>query len=920
MSTGDRRPTLRGRGSECELLDRLVASVRAGESQVLVLRGEAGVGKTALLEYVVERASDCRIARAGGVDAEMELPVAGLQQLCAPFLGKLDRLAAPQRDALTTAFGLRSGGAPDRFLVGLAVLTLLADVAEERPLVCVVDDAQWLDRSSAQALAFMARRLAAESVGLVLAVREPDREQDLSGLPDLVVGGLGETEARALLESVVAGPLDERVRDRIVAETHGNPLALVELPRGLTTAELAGGLGFPDTTALSSQVEETFTRRLMALPPPTRRLLLVAAAEPTGDPVLVWRAAALLGVTVDAAPAAAAAGLAEFGGQVRFRHPLVRSAVYRDASSQERQSVHRALADATDRTLDPDRRAWHLAQTTTGLDDAVAAELERSADRAHARGGLAAAAALLARAAELTAEPTRRAQRALAAAQSKHLAGAPDPALRLLAMARAGPLDELGHARAELLHAQITFVTTRGRDASPLLLRAAKRLESLDATLARETYLDAFAAALFAGSLARGGDVREVAEAVRAADWGDSSRRSPRACDLLLDGLAVLTIEGYAAGAPTLTHGLSAFRDEPMPEEDALRWLWLACHIARALGDDASWHELSERQVQLARRSGALSLLPVALTDRFTMQLLSGNLAAATSLAAETEMVVEATGGYLSLNPAVHLATWRGRETEAMALMDARRQDVAQRGEGLWLITTDWASAVLFNGLGRYEDALAAAERAAKYPDELGLSTWVPPELIEAAVRTGHPERAAEPLGRFTEIARASGTDWALGVEARCRALLSDGEVAERFYRESIDRLGRVRIRVTLARARLLYGEWLRRQGRRVDAREQLRVAHEMFIEMGMEGFLERTRRELLATGETVRRRAVETVDELTPQEAEIARMAGDGQTNPEIGARLFLSPRTVEWHLRKVFPKLGIGSRKELRGALPTA
>jgi DNA-binding CsgD family transcriptional regulator len=911
-------PRLRGRHDECVVLDRLVDNVRAGQSQVLVLRGEAGVGKTALLEYLQRRASGCRIARAAGVESEMELPFAGLHQLCAPMLHRLGRLPGPQGDALGAAFGLRDGDAPDRFLVGLAVLSLLSDVAEEHPLICVLDDAQWLDRASAQAFAFVTRRLMAESVAVVFAVRESSNDQDLTGLPELQIPGLADRDARALLESVLAGPLDERMRDRFVAETRGNPLALVELPRGLTPAQLAGGFALPGAIPLSGRIEASFQRRLDALPADTRRLLQLAAADPAGDPVLLWRAAQRLAIGNQAAGPAAEAGLLEIGARVLFRHPLVRSAAYRSASLQERQAVHRALAEATDPRLDPDRRAWHRAQAAPEPDEDVAAELERSAGRAQARGGLAAAAAFLQRAVTLTVDPARRADRALAAAQSKHQAGAPDTALELLAMAQAGPLDELQQARAELLRAQITFAVTRGRDAPPLLLAAAKRLEPLDATLARETYLDAFSAALFAGRLARGGGVREVAEAVLAADWGESSRRSPLACNLLLDGLAILTTQGYAAAATTLKGALRAFRDEPMSEEDTLRWLWLACRIARALGDDASWDELTDRQVQLARNAGALSLLPIALIERFGVQLFVGDLDAAASLVAEAEAVVEATGSQLAPQGAIALAAWRGREAEASALIQASRQEVERRGEGLWLIATEWASAVLFNGLGRYEDALAAAEQAAEDPHELGVSTWVPTEIIEAAVRSGAPERAAGPLRRLQEISRAAGTDWALGVEARSRALLSDGEAAERLYLESIERLGRTRIRVALARAQLLYGEWLRRQGRRMDAREQLRIAHQLYTSMGMEGFAERARRELQATGETVRKRSVETHGELTAQEMQIARLANNGLSNQEIGSRLFISARTVKYHLGKVFTKLDISSRAQLDRVLP--
>jgi DNA-binding CsgD family transcriptional regulator len=916
MSTAGSARGLLGRGSECATLDELVASVRGGPSQALVLRGEAGVGKSALLEYLVQRASGCGMARASGVESEMELPYAGLQQLCAPLLDRLEGLPGPQRDALGTAFGLRDGDAPERFIVGLAALSLLSNAAEKRPLVCIVDDAQWLDAASAQALAFVARRLGAESVGLLFAVREPSGERHFEGLPELAVGGLDDRAALELLGTVVAGPLDERVRDRIVAETRGNPLALLELPRqGRTLAELAGGFGLSDGVALSGWIEQSFTERLAPLPPPTRLLLLIAAAEPIGDPVLIWRAAAELGIGPDAAAPATDAGLVYFGAQVRFGHPLVRSAVKAAAAADERQRVHRALADATDADVDPDRRAWHLAHATAGLDEDVAAELERSAGRARARGGLAAGAAFYERAVELTPDPKRRAERALLAARGKRQVGANEAALRLLALAQAGPLGELDQARAQLLHAQLTFATTRGRDAPPLLLEAARRLEPLDPALARETYLEVFVAGLFADRLVRSGDAREVATAVLAADWEPSTR----ACDLLLDGLALVTHEGYVAAAPALKVALRAFRDEPFSEEEELRWLWLACRIARALADDGAWDELTARHLELARRTGAFSHLPVALSDRAVVELVSGRFGLATSLAAESDAVVEATGSHLAQRNSIMLANWRGRDAEALALIEARRQEVLRRGEGLWVVANEWGSAQRYNALGRYNDALAAAERAAEDPRGLGPSIWLLAELIEAAVRSSQIDRATGPLAQLAELTHATGTDWALGTHARAAALLAEGATAERLYREAIERLSRIPTcgSQTLARAHLLYGEWLCRQHRRVDAREQLRIAHAMLADMGAEAFADRARRELQATGETVRKRTVETLDELTPQEAQVAHLAADGQTNPEIGAQLFLSPRTVEWHLSKVFGKLGISSRKELRSAL---
>ena len=907
---------LLGRRTECEALERLLDDVRAGRSGALVIRGEPGVGKTALLQFALDSGSDLRVARAVGVESEMELAYAALHQLCAPMLDRLEGLPAPQRDALRTVFGLTAGGAPDRFLVGLAALGLLSEVAEEQPLLCVVDDAQWLDRASAQALAFVARRLLAESVGLVFATREPSEE--FGRLPELVVGGLRDGDARKLLGSVLRGPLDERVRERIVAETRGNPLALLELPRGLTHAELAGGFGLPDAVPLSGRIEDSFRRRVEALPDESQRLLLVAAVEPVGEPLSVWRAAERLGIGVHAAAPAAAAGLLEFGAHIRFRHPLVRSAVYRAASAEERRTVHRALAQATDPKVDPDRHAWHRARAAPGADEDVAAELEQSAGRAQARGGLAAAAAFLERAAALTPDPARRVGRAIAAARAKHQAGAPDAALSLLASAEAGPVDELQRARADLLRAQIAFAMSRGSDAPPLLLNAARRLEPLDARLARETYLDALIAAVSAHRLASGGGALEVAEAARAAGYTRSPAQPARAPDLLLDGWVLLITEGYAAATPTLARALSAFRSgESVSKDEEIRWLWFACHTAYELWDDETWHELSIRQVQLARAVGALAELPVALNSLAGASLFAGDFAAAETQVEEAEAVTEVTGHGLAPYGRLLLAAGQGREAAASELIESSMEEVVHRGEGLGLTAINWAAALFYNGLGRYADALAAAQKATEHPRDMAR---VLPELIEAAARSGNPEDAADALERLSETTRTSGSDWGLGIEARSAALVSEGDAAEGLYREAIDRLGRTRMRVELARAHLLYGESLRRRRRRLDAREQLRTAHEMFTAMGFEAFADRAARELLATGETARKRTVETERQLTAQEAQIARLARDGLSNPDIGARLFISPRTVEYHLRKVFTKLDISSRKELDDALGDA
>jgi DNA-binding CsgD family transcriptional regulator len=907
----ERPSPLAGRGAEGARLDRLLADARAGQSAVLVLRGEPGIGKTALLGYAAERAAGFQVFRAAGVESEMELPFAGLHQLCGPLLAGLGQLPPPQRDALRTAFGLSSGAQPDRFLVGLAVLSLLSDTAEERPLLCLIDDAQWLDRSSAQVLAFVARRLQAESVVLLFAEREPGEPDELAGLPSLPLRGLPGDSARELLASAISGPLDDRVRARILAEARGNPLALLELPHELSPVTLAGGFGLPDALPLPGRIEESFLRRAQQLPAATQGLLLVAAAEPTGEPALLWRAAGTLGIPAEAAGPAQADGLLDLGVQVTFRHSLLRSAIYRAAAADERRNTHLALAVATDAETDPDRRAWHRAHATLRPEDDVADELERSAGRAQARGGLAAAAAFLERAAALTPDPGRRARRALYAARAKQLAGAPGEALTLLTAAAAGPLGDFDQAMLQRLRGQIALDTRHGGDAVTLLLEAASQLEPLDPALARETYLEALRATSIAGRL--GGGARAAAKAAARAP---SPQGVPRAIDLLLEGLAVRFTAGYAASAPALKRALSAVRDQGGRPGQDVRWPWSARRVAPELFDDDAWHELGTRNVQIARDAGALAVLPLALNYLATMRVFEGSLEAAAALFDEADAIADATGTAPIVFGRLLLAGFGGDEAQAAALIEVSEAAATARGEGVVLTVGELARAVLHNGLGHYQAALDPAQSASTQ-DELMFSVWSLPELVEAAARSGRTELAADALERLRERTQAAGTELALGIEVRSRALLSDGEPAERLFREAIQRVSGTRMRPALARAQLLYGEWLRRENRRGDAREQLRTAYDGFTAMGMEAFAERARRELLATGETVHKRTVQARYELTAQEVQIARLAGDGLSNPEIAAQLFLSTRTVEWHLRKVFSKLGISSRRQLSRAL---
>ena len=915
---------LRGRVSECATLRGLIATVKSGSSQVLVLRGEAGVGKTALLEFTAEMASGVRCLHVAGVQSDMELAFAGLQQLCAPLLNHHDELPEPQREALNVAFGRGVGSAPDRFLVGLAVLSLMAAAADDRPLLCLIDDTQWLDQVSAQTLAFVARRLLAEPVGIVFAARDAGA-QALAGLPELMIGGLSDADARDLLDSVVLGRIDARVRDRIVAETRGIPLALLEVPRNVSAAELSGGFGNLGVRRSAGQIEESYVHRVQSLPADTRKLLLVAAAEPVGDAALFLRVAARLGIAVDALGPAEAGGLIEFGPRMRFHHPLVRSAAYRAADMADRRAIHRALADATDPQSDPDRRAWHAANAATGPDDAVAAELEASAGRAQKRGGIAATATFLERATALTSDPARRVARAIAAAQAKRDAADPVAAHELLAVAELGPLSHLQNAQVARLRAQMEFARSRGGElgSPPLaepasqLLEAAMRLENLDDDLAREAYLEALTAAMYAGRLGEPGALPNVAEAARAAVGRVPNLQRP--IDLLLSGLANLITSGTSQAAVPLRAALEQICHAPPSDGQPLRLASLGLAVvqeiaAGELWDDAIWHQLASNMVRRARDSGALAVLPSALVFLAGTHIFAGEFATAATLLEEATSIAAATDHLAPMRyHSLSLATLRGIPADVLPNLEAAAARGTARGEGRALGMNGWATAVLNNGLGRYEEAFAAAREACEY-DDLGLHGWRLSELIEAAVRCGELETAAVAARRLEERAGASGTDFGLGFSASARALIADDEHADVLFAEGIERLERTRMVIHLARAHLRYGEWLRRVNRRVDARRHLGKAHEMFTRMGAQAFAERARRELVATGEKIAKQPSGSGDELTAQETQIARLAGDGFTNQEIGAQLFISTHTVEWHLRKVFVKLGITSRRQLR------
>jgi DNA-binding CsgD family transcriptional regulator len=904
MASNREYARLYGRRAECARLAGLVDGVRTGASAALAVYGERGTGKTALLDFTAGVAADTPAVRVAGAEAEAELPYAALQRLCGTKPELLGRLPGPQREALEIAFGLRAGTGQNRFLIGLAALRLLTEWAAGGPLVCLVDDAHWLDRPSRQALTFVARRAAAASVLVIFAAPEP--VADLSGLTSLTLGPLAGPDARDLLASVVRWPLDEQVRDQIVAETGGIPGALLGLLREVTPAQLAGGFRLPEVP--SGPPPDSLLAELRRLPPPARQLLLVAAADPTGDLALLWRAAAPLGLTDQAAAAAAEAGLITFDGRVVFRDPPVRSAVYAGARPQDRRAAHRALAQATPPETEPDRRAWHQAQATGGPDENAAAGLDRATGRAQARGGLAAAAAFSECAARLTPDPAQRAARTLSAAALMLRAGEPHAAASLLDAAGAGPLDEHRRAHAELVRARLTLTGDGGADSSRRLLGAAVRLSRFDAAEARAGYADAARAALLAGRQApAGGTMGDVARAVRDAS---PAAGSPGPSGALLAGLTAGYSAELATGAPLLRQAVGGFGGG-MTVAAELGLLPLACAAALHLWDDRAGQALARRYAGLARGAGALSELPAALSALAYVRLLAGELDAADSLAREAQAAAGTAGLPAAPYAALGLAALRGHQE--LALASGSEQGAAPPGTGLSAAAARWAAAVLHNGQGQYAEALTAAADAIEWAGPPAAAGWPMAEFIEAAARTGQSGRATEIMRSLAEITAAAGTDWALGIRDRSVALLSDSEDR---YQTAIKYLGQSRARVDLARAHLLYGEWLRRENRRLDARTQLRRAHEMLSAMGAAGFAERARRELQATGETVRKRTAGTDQQLTPQELQIALRARDGHTNSEIGAELFLSARTVEWHLRKVFAKLGITSRRQLQRA----
>ncbi|MGH3246438.1 MAG: LuxR C-terminal-related transcriptional regulator [Trebonia sp.] len=899
---------LLGRGEERDRVDRVIAAARQGLSGVLVLRGEPGIGKTALLDYAVGVAADMEIARIEAVESEMELGFAGLHQLLLPYLGAAGTLPAPQRDALNGAFGLHAHGPPDRFLVALATLTLLSHAASKRGLLCVVDDAQWLDRESAAAVAFVARRLHADAIAVLIGVRELSDETGFTGLPAIQLPGLPPPEARELLGAGIAG-LDEEVGTRIVAQTRGNPLALIEVAGELTPGQLAGEEPLPELLPAGRQLQSRFLRQARELPPAAQTLLLTAAADPTGDPALLWRAGRDLGFAPDSAAPAQAKDLLDIGSVIRFRHPLVRSAVYHSAAPIDRRRVHKALAAATDPGRDPDRRAWHRSESAAEPDEEVAAGLERAAGRAATRGGWAASAGFLTRAASLSPDPAERARRLLAAASAEAIAGFPRKAQQLLGTSLDRPADPLQDGLAKRTQGAIYHALRRPAEAAAVLLAAGADLAALDVRLARGALLDALAAARISGPLAlTGATDTEIAKAARslplpAADVATIG-------DLLLDADAALALDDRQTAARLAKRAITALGQDQSESAEMLGWLEAACRLAGALGDSAALRALSGRLERQARRQGAPSSLATGLLYTGTAELLDGSLDGALALYTE-RAAIDAVHGDDYCSGELVVMAWRGRDgetrTQAAVFAAAARAD----GQGWKLSWIEYALCVLELGLGHYQEALASAPSA--FEENPWLSAFAFPDYIEAAVRSGNDAPAGEALARMSGRIPADAPPQAIGLLARSRALLAADQDAEALYIEALGHLGQSPGTVHLARTQLLYGEWLRRRKRRTEAREHLRAAYATFENMGAVGFAERARLELVATGETARKRSPETRNDLTPQETQIALLASRGATNPEIASQLFISPYTVDYHLRKVFRKLDLTSRRQL-------
>ena len=914
-----------GRSAEQAALGRLVDSLAHGLSAALVLRGDAGVGKTALLAQLPHIAPDVDFTWLSGVESETSLGFAGLHRLLIPHLHRMQEVPPVQRSALASALGLTEAKPTNVFLVGQAVLTMLADAAQARPLVCVIDDAQWLDQESVEVLAFVARRLFAEQLGVVFSVREPPRNQQFEGIAELSISGLETEEAAAMLATITSQRVDPKVAEHVAQMVAGNPMAVGEVGRQLADARLTPDLLLNGPLPLGRRLEEHFRTQVQDLPASCRAVLLLAATHTSTDTAVLRRAAALDGLDLEAAAPAQTNSLIERGADIRFRHPLIRAAVYAAASPAERRHAHKTLAAVIDKTTDRDQHAWHLAAATLLPNENVAAELEGCAVIARSRGGYSDEASFLARAAALSPDSSRAASRYLDSATAALNSGAPHRATELLNLATPHLREPFARVHAQLIHVDI--IINSGLEPYTALtskrLEAARALITSDSALARQTLLEAIRSGILCGSYSSDTTLEQLGRT--ALDLWPALDGAHSVDDFLLQGLATAITDRFTEAAPALRRAVGMLDQivSGTELESSTRLMifdtrvYLGHYAAICIFDDRRLIRLLRDAVDSQRERGILHSLVIGLHILAIHESVMGNISSAVAHKEEAHAVAKAlgyTGQRMSATlPNAQLLAWQGRDHEVLEVTTSMFAFAGYLQVGELKRAARHALIVMHIGRGDYEQAFATGMQGLA-DNYTHLEVESLPSIIEAALRTGRQDVADDVLSKLRTIALASGTNWALGLLTRCSALAAAHKIeAEALYRESIAYLDETIVLTDQARAHLAYGEWLRRQQRYIEARTELRIAYDMFFSMGAPAFAERARVELAAAGAKIKKAKIGTLSTLTPQETQVVELAATGATNQEIATRLFLSTHTVAYHLTKAFRKLGVSSRREL-------